>query len=252
MEGVKIVEEIVDLIKLETETKGKVPLKTFVEQKLEKDRCDDDKHHRDRCDDDKHHRDRCDDDKHHRDRCDDDKHHRDRPGKEKRRCDETYKCTIDLEACSRGSFAQELIPLLGQPGQFTPAFSQIGNNITALLRLRFANDLRKLCFKLYVFDATRADNKIVGVHLHYGAANVNGPVLVTLFSNPLGQKSDGLLSKGIIRNIDISHYDGAGNPANQINSVASLYDAIRRGNIYFNAHSQLLPDGAARGQIYLS
>jgi len=165
--------------------------------------------------------------------------------------DDERRCDLDLETCTKASFAQVLIPLVDQPGQFTPAFSQIGNDITALLRLRFAPDFRKICYKLYVFDATRNDNKVIAVDLAYGAANVNGPPLVRLFLNEQGQKSDGFLTKGIVKNIDIAHFSGAGNPANQINSVASLYAAIRQGNIYFIVFTQLMQGGAARGQIYL-
>lgn len=158
---------------------------------------------------------------------------------------------IQLSFCSNGSFYQELVDLLGSQGQFAPASNTNSSQVTAQFQLRFSHDFSKIRYRLYVFDATELDNKIISAHIHYGAANVNGPVLVTLYAGSPTNVS-GLLSKGTIRNSDITHYNGGTNPLNQINSIASIYAAIRLGNIYFNVHSQKFPAGIARGQIYSS
>jgi hypothetical protein len=148
------------------------------------------------------------------------------------------------------SFQQELVQLLGQPNQFTPASETTNRDaITGTLSLTFARDLSSANYQLSVLGATRPDNKVTAAHLHYGRSNVNGPVLVTLFSNPTGVNSDGLLSQGVIRNSDITHFNGGGNADNQVNSVGSLFAAARNGAVYANVHTQLLPDGAARGQV---
>ncbi|CAK7994791.1 CHRD domain-containing protein [uncultured virus] len=157
-----------------------------------------------------------------------------------------------LEFCTQAVFAQELIPLLGSNGQFQPAVDNFGSRINGLLRLKFSRDFTKIRYKLYVFDATNSTNKVISAHLHFGAANVNGPVLVTLYDNPQGRNVDGLLAKDTIQNHEVVHFDGGGNPSNQINSIASIYAAIRAGNIYVNIHSVKLPQGAARGQIYFN
>ena len=103
-----------------------------------------------------------------------------------------------------------------------------------------------------MFNAVLPDNRITAAHLHFGAANVNGLVLVTLFETLTPVNVDGLLAKGTIQNTNITHFDGGTDPNNQINSVASLYAAIQKNNIYVNIHSELLLGGAARGQIFTS
>lgn len=146
----------------------------------------------------------------------------------------------------KASFEQELIQLLG--GGFVPLSTQpnvVNPNISALLILKFHKDLSSAQFKVYVCGASKNPQKFVlAVHLHRGEADVNGPVIATLFNSPSshGTPVNGLLAKGTLTNYNIQVDSG-------INSVASLYQAIRRGAVYINVHTVDLPDGAVRGQI---
>ncbi len=146
----------------------------------------------------------------------------------------------------KASFEQELIRLPG--GEFVPLSTQpnvVDPNISALLILKFDKDLSLARFKVYVCGANKIpQNFVLSVHLHRGDADVNGPVIVTLFISPFssGTPVNGLLATGTLTNDNIQVDSG-------INSVASLYQAIRRGAVYVNVHTVGLPDGAVRGQI---
>lgn len=155
-----------------------------------------------------------------------------------------------LKFCTKGTFAQELVSLPGSADQFIPA-SGINGDVHAVLQLEFGKGFSSFRYKLSVFNALQPNDKIISAHIHYGSANVNGPVLTSLYSSEIPVNVDSLLSKGTISNSNIIHYNGGTNAQNQINSIASIYAAIRLGNIYFNVHSQQFPGGIARGQIYL-
>ena len=171
------------------------------------------------------------------------------------RCDEDCKPDIQTHFCVKLTFEQELIDL--QPpiaGQFQPASNTIGNrdHIRGRLEIEFGHDLSKFRYTLWVFNATRPDNQIISAHLHVGTAGVNGPVVVTLFPLPGGlpRNVNGVLVKcKTVTNSGIVHYDGGGNADLQINTVASLYQAIIQGRIYTNVHSTLNPGGIIRGQV---
>ncbi len=153
-----------------------------------------------------------------------------------------------VDFCVDANFQQELIPISGSNNQFQPSsVSNHDSRIVATLKLSFAPDLSYAKWKLYVFGATANNNRIIGAHLHAGSSKVNGPVIVNLYTgDPV--RSNGLLSSGIIRNNNIMHVTDL--DGNQFNTVASLYGGIKQSRVYVNVHSQLLPDGAARGQIY--
>lgn len=150
--------------------------------------------------------------------------------------------------CVPLSFDQELVP--GTGGVLIPLSRVAANtdNIRGVLKLKFNSSLSKLAYALYVFNATAHDNQITGAHLHVGGASSNGPVAVDLFNGP-PRNVNGLLIKGLIDNRSIEPLTIE--DINAINSVASLYQAIREGALYANVHSQQFPDGVIRGQIYL-
>lgn len=154
--------------------------------------------------------------------------------------------------CTKAVFSQELTPIPGSQNQFVPAVSINGwhkRGVSGILKLLFSSTFDKVQYKLSIYNVTR-DNEVVGAHLHYGKANVNGPVLVTLFERGnCGNSHNGSI-KGMITNCNITHFNGGDNSQNQINNVASLYAAIKNGAIYVNIHTEKYPDGAARGQIY--
>lgn len=165
-------------------------------------------------------------------------------------CAKSKKCSSEaqLEFCVELSFFQELIPLLGSEGQFIPASSiEQDHGVTGRLKLRFNQDLSSVKYRLYVFDAIESNNRITAAHLHAGAANVNGPVIAFLYEGaPINV--DGLLSEGKLTNADITHVLS---PSGfQFNTIASLYAGIREGQVYANVHSELLPAGIIRGQIF--
>lgn len=145
--------------------------------------------------------------------------------------------------CVPLSFDQELA--FNDAGVLVPLSTLASNNdnVRGVLKLKFNSNLSKAAYALYVYNATAANNRITGAHLHFGSANRNGPVVVNLFDGP-ARNANGLLIKGRFDNRDIVA-DGS------TNSVASIYQAIRDGLLYANVHSEQFPDGIVRGQIYL-
>ena len=81
------------------------------------------------------------------------------------------------------------------------------------------------------------------IHLHLGKAGENGPVVVVLedFEEPLQQEDFTVFE--IISGGRVLEADG-------VNNIASLFQAVRRGEIYVDIHSERFPEGAARGQIF--
>jgi hypothetical protein len=112
-------------------------------------------------------------------------------------------------------------------------------------RVEFNKGLSKANYEVTV----RSGIGITLAHLHCASAGVNGPIVVTLFSNPLGQNNDGRLVTGTIENADIT--DVSDNPACgvQVNNIAALAFAIRAGKVYVNVHDLANPNGVARGQL---
>ncbi len=143
------------------------------------------------------------------------------------------------------SFYQELAET---PDGLVPLsrISRNMNNVKGFLKLRFKKDLSRAAYKLYVFNATATQDRIISAHLHDGRAFENGPIIVTLFNGP-AINVDGLLSRGYIDNSNITSVNGQNM---EINTLASLYQSIRDGNIYANVHSERYPAGIIRGQIF--
>jgi len=92
---------------------------------------------------------------------------------------------------------------------------------------------------------------VVASHIHCGAAGVNGPVRITLFSGTAGSgRTDGVLSEGSASLAGVTCPNG--------NSVLSEIEA---GNAYVNVHTNDgvdptntgagdFPGGEIRGQIF--
>ncbi|OFW17146.1 MAG: hypothetical protein A3H29_01125 [Acidobacteria bacterium RIFCSPLOWO2_02_FULL_67_21] len=81
-----------------------------------------------------------------------------------------------------------------------------------------------------------ADTRIVGAHIHPGAAGVNGPVV---------------LSTGIVSAAPVALADGTVEFKASVPADAALVQAITANpaGYYFNVHSPLNPGGFARGQL---
>lgn len=80
---------------------------------------------------------------------------------------------------------------------------------------------------------------VTQVHIHSGAAGVQGPVIVTLLSQAAGGTVNGTLVKGQL--------SAANLPAGV--TLESLKTLILSGNAYVNVHTQANPSGELRGQI---
>lgn len=152
------------------------------------------------------------------------------------------KSQSQLNFCTPLSFDQELVSVGGvlQPLSLN---NENTDNVYGNLEIKFDNDLSKFKYKLYVYNATSSDNMITAAHLHWGASNQNGPVLVTLYGGP-DKKSNGKLAEGKASNEDVMIQ------APNISSIASIYQAIKNGNIYANVHSTKFPGGIIRGQLF--
>jgi hypothetical protein len=106
---------------------------------------------------------------------------------------------------------------------------------------------------LYKINVANIDN-VAAAHIHCGAAGVNGPVGVTLFSGPAaGGVVNGTLAEGTITAADTGNGCGW-------TDLASVLAAIHSGDTYVNVHTNDgvappntgpgdFPGGEIRGQI---
>jgi hypothetical protein len=78
-------------------------------------------------------------------------------------------------------------------------------------------------------------------HIHSGAAGVNGPIVVNLFSAGSPQGFSSIDTYGTARNVDI-----VGPLAGDFTAFAS---ALRAGTLYVNVHTAANPAGEIRAQI---
>jgi hypothetical protein len=116
---------------------------------------------------------------------------------------------------------------------------------------KVSNDATSIGFKLIVSNI----ENVVAAHIHCGAAGVNGPVGVTLFSGgiPGAGGSHGILAQGEITAPD------AGNGCGWV-TIRDVIDAMLSGDAYVNVHTNDgleppnsgpgdFPGGEIRGQI---
>lgn len=103
-------------------------------------------------------------------------------------------------------------------------------------------DGKSLHFTLEVEDIA---NAFMG-HIHFGAAGVNGPVVVWLFPihgcAPGPPMSGELFFEGTLTQADIC-------PNPFIKTFDQLVKALRTGQAYANVHTRVHPGGEIRGQI---
>jgi CHRD domain-containing protein len=85
---------------------------------------------------------------------------------------------------------------------------------------------------------------ITASHIHVGAAQTPGPVVVT-FAVPLTASNDFGYS-GVVRDTEFILRPEAG-----IRTPDDMFQAIIGGNSYVNVHSQVNPGGEIRGQLTL-
>ena len=107
---------------------------------------------------------------------------------------------------------------------------------TGRAQVTFSEDLSMGMFRVTVEGGL----DVVAAHIHCGAAGVNGPVTVTLFSGP-AVDVDGELAEGTLVNADITDICGI--------NVASLRAAMVQEGTYVNVHTLANPGGEIRGQL---
>ena len=107
-------------------------------------------------------------------------------------------------------------------------------------------DCTKIKFQLEVEDI----RNFVQAHIHFGARDENGPVIVFLFgSNVMTiEEQEGITTRrgkitGTITDKDIEDNDAG------IKNVSDLLRFMRKELTYVNAHTEQNPDGEIRGQI---
>ena len=83
--------------------------------------------------------------------------------------------------------------------------------------------------------------EITKIHLHCGTAGTNGGVAARMWEYDT-MKEGNLVSQ------DVQDMECDGKP---LNTIASLYQAIRNGSIYLSIHTNEYQDGVAREQIFL-
>lgn len=139
------------------------------------------------------------------------------------------KITITVVADSAHQF---LAPLSGD-GE-VPV---VATEASGRARFWLNHEKTELHFLLNVKDI---DN-VVAAHIHAGTAAENGPVVAFLFSGDPTGSVNGRLSKGIIREADLSGpYAG---------DFAGLVKALENGELYVNVHTTEAPSGEIRGQV---
>ena len=100
------------------------------------------------------------------------------------------------------------------------------------------------CYDLY--HSVHDGRQIKMVHFHCAKAGKSGPIVVAFYGgNPIDK--DGIFKEGEITNDDISTTDCLGL---EINNLASLYQSMREGSIYFDFHTDKHKGGEIRTQIF--
>lgn len=143
----------------------------------------------------------------------------------------TLVLALPVQAASDRNF---VAPMDG--GQENPP---VITQATGVTKFQFSKDGTTLGFKLIVANI---DN-VFAAHIHCGAAEVNGPVGVTLFTSEPTGRVNGILAQGTISGPD------AGNACGW-EDLADVNAAMQSGDTYVNVHTNPdAPTGEIRGQV---
>lgn len=180
---------------------------------------------------------------------------------------------IEHEFCAKLCYAQ-VVPSMTPttdtlnvdklaPVAFVPYDSDDCHKVYGKIVLKFSCCYEKVEYRIWVYGACGKKNpneRVVSATLRLGRASDNGPVIAELFHTEnlpteAGDKVDGLLAEGVLTNVDLNvvTFDGV-----TVNTVASLFDATRRGFSYVLVTGNDLPlpykptfaDGLIRGQLF--
>ena len=115
-------------------------------------------------------------------------------------------------------------------------------------------------YKVLVINGLNLRN----INLHCGSAGTNGGVAARMWTSKVfaenNPKVEGILETKVLPPPGGTSLDSSLESKDvqdivcngvQLNTIASLYQAIRNGSIYLSIHSEVYPDGVARGQIFL-
>lgn len=135
-------------------------------------------------------------------------------------------------ACEDATEGQEIFQATLSGANEVPPRNSAGSGMA-----QFVVDGDRVHYSLLVDDMTN----MLAAHIHTGAANVNGPVRVFLFSSvtPTTVSDQTIIGQGTFTAADV----GAGI------TFADLLAAMRAGTTYVNVHTTQLPGGEIRGQI---
>ena len=98
--------------------------------------------------------------------------------------------------------------------------------------------------------------QITQVHFHCALAGENGPVVVNFLTDPdcpddnSCEDFNGLFEKGQLVADDSRILAKTCTGGFEINTLASVYQAMLKGLIYLNVHDEDHPMGVVRGQIF--
>jgi hypothetical protein len=106
----------------------------------------------------------------------------------------------------------------------------------------------------YTLTYNSMSSPVVQAHIHFGASETNGGVIVFLCGGPKPTCPASGSVSGVITSAGVSPLP-ANNPDSVIpqgiqpGSLAGLFEAIRAGDTYVNVHTQNFPNGELRGQV---
>ena len=122
---------------------------------------------------------------------------------------------------------------------------EVTTKTRAVMFMNVQRDYSRIKFRLRVMNGV----DVTMAHLHCGQAGSNGPVLVGLFEDMDGVQVNGVLAcNNELRNADIVPQQCG---TVYVQNVASLYAAVRSGDVYLNVHTKGNPAGEVRGQFFV-
>ncbi len=108
------------------------------------------------------------------------------------------------------------------------------------------------------YELSYADmsSPVTQAHIHFGASNTNGGVMVFLCGGPkpacpASGTVTGTISAADVSVLPASNGDSVIPQGIAPGDLAGLLTAIRTGNAYVNVHTAVFPSGEIRGQIHI-
>jgi hypothetical protein len=140
----------------------------------------------------------------------------------------------DDDATTSPSGAPLVFTALLSPSNEVPAVGNAESGGSGAVQITIIGNSADVYFQLYRFPG---DTRVVGAHVHPGAAGINGPVIL---GTPITAAAAVPLANGGVE------YRVSGLPVD-----ATLLQNLMNNpaGYYFNVHSPLNPGGFARGQL---